>query len=211
MNNSKQLAFFAAIGGGAVSGFALLGWDASLGIQPLVLPNDSVEIKPGLFQPVTGSPKVLVSSNGASRSLSFADDGTLAVLCSFGSLSSELKVRLGSLTGLPKQLAAAVGGTHKLYLNAGASHAGEFYLVAGSVSGIAPGFPLGAFQVPLNFDAYTNLMLTSPNLLPFTHTFGVLNASGRATASIAIPAGLSVGAGLSVNHAFIALDALLLP
>jgi hypothetical protein len=116
-------------------------------------------------------------------------------------------VRIGSLTGLPGQISQAAGGTHNLYLNAGAAHAGQVYVVAGSASGTAPGTPVGLFTVPLNVDWYTDMTLQNANLLPFLNTFNVLNADGRATAGIAIPPAVPGITGVVVHHAYGVLDA----
>jgi len=109
-----------------------------------------------------------------------------------------------TLTASPHALRAAVGGSQVLGLRAGLAHAGQAYWLVGSLSGIRPGFRLFGFDVPLNPDAYTVLTL-SPLGAPYYVGFqGQLDAAGRATATLALPAGLPA---LTVQHAFVVFDA----
>ena len=94
------------------------------------------------------------------------------------------------------------GGTQPLELNAGPSHAGEFYLVVGSLTGTQPGTALGGLHLPLNPDVYTTYSATHPNLAPLVSTFGTLDASGRAAASINFIPEL---AGFVLHHAYVTI------
>jgi hypothetical protein len=205
LNAAGQLLFANALSGGG-NAQSWYSWDPVLGLQPVFFPLDSVEVQPGVFRTmvsVASGP----NSNGASRPLCFANDGTVTVRPSFtdGSFGI-MTVRIGSLTGLPRKISAATGGTHSLYLNAGPAHAGQAYVVAGSGSGTMPGTPVGLFLVPLNVDSYTDFTLANANVGPYVNTLGVLNTGGRALAQIVIPPLPPGFAGLVVHHAYGVLD-----
>ena len=102
------------------------------------------------------------------------------------------------------------GGAQRLSLDAGPEHAGQIYVVLGSLSGTTPGLALGAVTLPLAVDAYTQYTLASPGIGPLVGTFGLLDAQGRSEApSLAFPAGTDPAlAGVVAHHAFVALDAL---
>ncbi len=104
-------------------------------------------------------------------------------------------------------LSIAGGGVQRLSIDAGVARAGGIYLVAGTASGTAPGFDLGAVHVPLNFDAYSLASLGMANQGPFAGTLGVLDANGRATAAIVLPAAAvnPAQAGLQLDHAALVL------
>jgi hypothetical protein len=164
--------------------------------------NDSIEVQPGVFRTYiqTG---VGPNSNGGARPLCFANDGTVALKPSFSDGSAGIiTVRIGSLTGIPGTVSQAAGGIQNLYVNAGAAHAGEIYLVLGSVTGTMPGTQIGPFLLPLNFDFYTDLTFQNANTLVWLNTFGVLNSDGRAVAQIAIPPAISGILGIVLNHAY---------
>ena len=103
----------------------------------------------------------------------------------------------------------SAGGSVNFSLQAGAHHAGELYLLVGSVTGTTPGFMVDGILVPLNVDAYTVLTLKRANQGPFKNTFGVLDGAGSAPGPVAIgplPAGLDPSlAGLHLDHAYVTL------
>ncbi|MBM3975996.1 MAG: hypothetical protein FJ299_03270 [Planctomycetes bacterium] len=105
-------------------------------------------------------------------------------------------------------LSVAAGGAVHWSLNAGSQHAGHAYWIAGSLSGVAPGLDLGAVHLPLNVDAWTLVTVTQPNQGPFGATLGVLDALGRAGATLSLPP-LSDPSlvGVQANHAYVVLDA----
>ncbi len=107
-------------------------------------------------------------------------------------------------------ISVADGGVQNLFLDAGLANAGALYLLNGSATGTIPGIPFGGFTIPLNFDAYLVATLKFPNLPPLDDSLGLLDASGRATASFsADPGTLKPGlVGLELNHAFVVLSPL---
>ncbi len=87
-------------------------------------------------------------------------------------------------------------------LNFGPSASGSLYFLLGSMTGTAPGTPLGFQTLPLNWDALSLFTLTHPGAPFLPGSFGTLDAAGRATASLAAPAGtLSGFSGLHLDWA----------
>ena len=100
----------------------------------------------------------------------------------------------------------AQGGKVRLDLDAGSANASGLYLVLGSISGVNPGLLFGSVHVPINFDAYSNLLLLGPNSL-IQRSVGTLDAQGRATAEFALPTNFAPGlAGLRLDHAFVVFN-----
>ncbi|MFT5284580.1 MAG: hypothetical protein ACI8TQ_000737 [Planctomycetota bacterium] len=110
-------------------------------------------------------------------------------------------------------LSLSTGGTQVLSLTGGASSANWFYWIFGSVTGTAPGIDFGGgIILPLNFDVYFNITLTTPTLGAFNSFFSALDGSGNATASLTLPAGLDPAlAGVTMNHAYLAAEILGVP
>lgn len=104
-------------------------------------------------------------------------------------------------------LDAVAGGTQSFALAAGLAHAGEAYILLGSLSGTTPGIQLGAGVLPLNFDAYLNWTLVSAASTPLSQSIGFLDAAGAAGASLVLPPGFAAALiGLQADHAFVTLD-----
>ncbi len=204
LNAVGQVVFSNALSGGAFAQ-SYYSWDPVLGLQPVFFPNDQVEVQPGIFR-ILSSVATAPNSNGDARLLLFANDGTVTLRPSFTDGSFGIvKVRIGSLTALPKKISNATGGTQTLYLSAGLAHAGQIYAVAGSASGTNPGTPIGAFIVPLNIDVYTDFTLANANAGPYVNTLGTLDVNGRALAHIMVPPALGL-TGIVVHHAYGVLD-----
>ncbi len=112
------------------------------------------------------------------------------------------------LTANAALLCAPAGGAVGLNLDAGVANAGEIYLVAGSVTGTAPGTLIQGLLLPINFDAYTSFTISNagaPALFP--QTIGVLDGLGRASAQIVLPPGALVNnVGLHIDYAFFVAD-----
>lgn len=113
-----------------------------------------------------------------------------------------------SLVASSTSISLSVGGQQELSVLAGAGNAGKLYLLLGSLSGNTPGIPIGISSVlPLNFDAYFNFTLASPNQPPLIQSFGVLDSAGTATAKIQLAPGLPIaGLPLVANHAYVVID-----
>ena len=79
----------------------------------------------------------------------------------------------------------------ELSLDASAAQAGRKYLLLGTISGTSPGFMLPGGQVmPINWDAFTNLMLSLLGTSVLQNGMGTLDAMGCATAIFDSPGGL---------------------
>lgn len=100
-------------------------------------------------------------------------------------------------------LDAAAGGAQTFALDAGVAHAGELFIMVGTLSGTAPGTPLGSLSVPINVDAYTTLLLTTGSI-PLAPKFGLLDANGQASAVLNLAPGLANAyVGQTAHHAFV--------
>jgi len=104
----------------------------------------------------------------------------------------------------PSQLSLSAGGFQTFDIDAGPDRAGSFYIVLGSVTGTDPGIPFPPFHIPLNFDFYFSLTLTSPGGTFMASSIGFLDDEGEMDdAGFTIPAGTNPEfAGLTLHHAF---------
>lgn len=108
-------------------------------------------------------------------------------------------------------ISLSAGGTQSFKLVAGPERAGWIYLISGSVTGTSPGIPVDGVVVPLALDAYTLSLLSSFGGLPIPMSLGFLDADGRATAELIVPAGTDPTlAGVVGYHAFLTLNPFLL-
>lgn len=101
-----------------------------------------------------------------------------------------------------KQFLSILGDTQELTLNAGSENKNRPYLMLGTMSGTAPGLPLGDLVLGINPDSYTLLTLNAANSSALQNTFGNLDQSGQATARISVPAGLGP---VQLHHAYVLL------
>ncbi|MFH2002212.1 MAG: VCBS repeat-containing protein, partial [Planctomycetota bacterium] len=85
------------------------------------------------------------------------------------------------------QVSESAGGTSHLYMKAGPDNGSRNYLILGSVSGSSPGFDLpGGEVLPLNWDLFTDILLSLLNTPTCADFMGTLDASGKATATLDI-------------------------
>jgi len=90
-------------------------------------------------------------------------------------------------------ISAAAGASLSL-VNTAPCLVGDTYIVAISVTGDTPGTPVGAFVLPLVFDAATQTGLNLINTPPFLAFLGTIGANGQGVANFApAPAQLSPG------------------
>lgn len=117
----------------------------------------------------------------------------------------------GDLYADVQTVSLVMGGTQTLTLNAGAAHAGEFYLLLGSLGGVGP-TPLLGVDLPLTADAYFDLTLSQGGAGLLGGNFGVLDAAGSATATFSIPPTPNFLLVLTpARHAYLTFDANLSP
>lgn len=125
-----------------------------------------------------------------------------------GNFPGEVRVYSGRslrLVSDVSEVSAASGGRQLLSIDLGAPLAGMPYLILGSMSGNRPGVSLQGVNLPLNVDFYTSFTLTSANGPVLQGTFGMLDAQGRAQASVQVPASLAL-TGLAVLHSCLWFD-----
>lgn len=98
------------------------------------------------------------------------------------------------------------GATVPLTLNLPQA-AGAQYVVLASLSGTVPGTVVQGVTLPLNFDDVLLFSLQSANTGPLQNTFGLLDGSGRASATFAAPPGfLLPAAGMRLDWAALYLN-----
>lgn len=83
----------------------------------------------------------------------------------------------------------SVGGAANLRLNGKTGNANRNYLIFGSVSGISPGivFPISNVNLPINWDIFTNLVITYSNQPFFQNFMGTLDSLGSGGAILNLP------------------------
>ena len=101
------------------------------------------------------------------------------------------------------RISISTGGAQNLFLDAGAGHAGKRYLLAGSF-GTSPGFDLFGVHVPLNPDPWFDFSLGNANSTVFQNTSAVLDAAGKAKATVRLPRINNPSlVGIVLHHAYV--------
>jgi hypothetical protein len=111
---------------------------------------------------------------------------------------------LGPLSIDTNQLSVSTGGTIDFSIDAGVGHADRNYLILGSVTGTAPGYPLpgGNVTLPLNWDVYTDLVFAYLNTPLFQDFLGKLGPVGTGAAQLNAPPIPSTAIGAVLYHAY---------
>lgn len=105
------------------------------------------------------------------------------------------------------QISLGTGGSQKLTLSAGSTHANGVYLLLGSASGTQPGLNIGGVSLPLNPDSWLVTSALNANSGPFVNTAGTLSSLGVGNASITFPPlNIPVLFGLPFDHAYLVLS-----
>jgi len=110
-----------------------------------------------------------------------------------------------SLTTDTDNISESTGGSVIFYLDAGAANGGRKYLILGTLSGTAPGIPLsgGAVTLPINWDLFTNTIMSFLNTTLFYDFMDSLDVNGEAKANMNVPAVPGTGiAGMTMHFAF---------
>jgi hypothetical protein len=110
-----------------------------------------------------------------------------------------------SLWAKAYSVSAASGGSVDFMLDAGPGNSARNYLILGSLSGTLPGYPLpgGFVELPLNWDAFTDLSLLLTNTPVFMNFLGKLDNDGRAEAVLNAPPIPPGYAGLKMSYAYV--------
>ena len=148
-------------------------------------------------------------SVGADRAIYVtADIDTLGTSSSSDDTEVLFRVQMRELVTQTTQHDLSDGGSIDLRLYTPRDVNCDLYWVFGSLSGTAPGTPVGGgLTLPLNVDAYTTLTATKPNTAIHTNTFGAPDALGTADASVNLPAGLDPSlAGGTLSYAYVCID-----
>ena len=113
-----------------------------------------------------------------------------------------------SLTADVLEISRREWSTQTLTFDAGPMHAGQEFVVMGTRSGTDPGFTQSGFTIPINPDAYTDLLTRQPQLSPIEPLHGFLDASGRATATFQLTRRFRSATivGQTFHHAFVVHD-----
>ncbi|MFH1998489.1 MAG: hypothetical protein ABIK28_02360 [Planctomycetota bacterium] len=96
---------------------------------------------------------------------------------------------LGPLALAKNQLFESMSATLHLELDAGKVHAFRTYVILGSATGMDPGtkLPGGSATLPLNWDSFTDLVVSLLNTTVFYNFYGKLDDYGTAEALINAP------------------------
>ena|GEM_PF-656776 len=86
------------------------------------------------------------------------------------------------LTIDPSNISVAAAGSATLTLDLGPAHAGENYIILAGASS-SPNFMLDGVLIHLAYDFIFQYSLSNKNTAMFSNTYGVLDASGQATAT----------------------------
>jgi hypothetical protein len=105
------------------------------------------------------------------------------------------------------QVSIGTPGSQNLSLVAGTAQAGRLYWIFGSVSGTWPEVPLGAVNIPLVPDLYTNVTIGLANTTLLTRFKGVIGRDGKASAQFNVPNKTPAAAiGVTAWHAWATYD-----
>lgn len=172
----------------------------------------------GVYSPLVGKTLIYDDGNDVLRQFAPGSAGDGEILANFGIPGLGGGICTMCVVGPigPKAtlqadvpaISATSGGVQQLTFSPGAAHVGDAYLILGSMSGWAPGFPLGGLQVPLNPDPYSTLTIELANSPFLVGTLGVIGPSGSVTSYlVAPPALLSPYVGTVLHHAAITASA----
>ncbi len=145
------------------------------------------------------------SSDGAPLSLN--NQGDLTQRVNFNVGGAIVRTHIGSNQCKPSTISGTVGGVHTMELDAGAANANQIYLVLCGGLGTRPGFQFGGSQIDLNIDpVWTDFAFNSLNTAPWAGTFGLLDGTGKASASFTCPPSIFIYAPQDLKHVLAVVD-----
>lgn len=166
-----------------------------------------------------------VVESGELTETAFFDVSPPGNLASFGRDSAgELYIVDGGLMGVPgtgrilklrqrdffadrRELSVSAGGVVEMSVRAPEDSPGAAYVVLGSASGNATGFPLDDTFVPLTPDPYTVFTVKSMNVGPLVNTGAFVAPDGTGTAYLALSPLDPTFAGAELRHLYVLLQA----
>ena len=122
----------------------------------------------------------------------------------------DLKVELmdPQFLGTPLYFPSLTGGVQALTMDVGPAFAGLPYRIFGSASGSCPGITYSGQVIALNPDPYFQHTLLYPNQSPLANSEGILDAQGRASATVTVPPAYAIlSVPLELWHAGVVLSA----
>lgn len=209
LNARGQLLFNQSCTDGTTTLTHYLCYTPGLGIQVATNASASYTTVLGTGTATTSISVSGTQGNSAGGPLWFNNAGDFAFRQSIdnGVVAAIVRGHAGNLTATPASIDGTAGGTQTFTVRGGAANANTLYAIIGSQSGTAPGTVLPTFgspDIPLNFDAWTNLSVNLFNTSIYTNTLWFLDGSGEATASFNLPPGLLTPTFL--HHACVGLD-----
>lgn len=110
----------------------------------------------------------------------------------------------GPLSSSASAIPETKGAIVRLDLNGGLANANRNYLMLGSVTGTVPGttLPGGQAVLPLNWDLFTNLVISLLNTPAFSKFMGTLNNQGASTATFNTLGPIPGMAGITLTFAY---------
>jgi predicted outer membrane repeat protein len=129
------------------------------------------------------------------------DSGTVDMGFHYGYFCEDWTVALHPDTHV---MPASTGGTVNFTLTAGVENAHRKYILIGGVSGTIPGkmLPGGYVILPINFDWFSQYVMTYLNTVIFTNFLGTLDSEGNSWAQLNLPTLLPTVVGLKMNFAY---------
>ena len=145
------------------------------------------------------------SSDGAPLTLN--NQGDLVQRVNFNTGGAMVRAHIGSNQCKPSTISGLAGGVHTMELDAGVTNANQIYLVLCGGLGTRPGFSFGGSQIDLNIDpVWTDLAFNSLNTAPWAGTFGLLDGTGKASASFTVPPSIFIYAPQDLKHVVAVVD-----
>jgi hypothetical protein len=123
---------------------------------------------------------------------------------SYDVLAQLIAVKSDTLTADADELPASAGGQINFALDAGAANANRNYLMVGGVTGSVPGtlLPGGFATLPVNWDPFSDLVMSLLNTPLFSDFLGQLDGAGQGAAQLNAPVLPPVAVGVTMVYAF---------
>lgn len=180
-------------------------WDPIKGLQLQLAPGDLIQTTLGGVAANNTGGTQFPSSDGSP--LGMNNYGDIVQRANFNTGGAIVRTHIGSNQCKPSTISGTAGGVHTMQLDAGAANANQIYLVLCGGAGTRPGFAFGGSQIDLNVDpVWTDFAFNSLNTAPWAGTFGLLDATGKATASFTCPPGIFIYAPQDLKHLVAVVD-----
>jgi hypothetical protein len=157
------------------------------------------------------APEALPTSTGFGEVVRHDDGIVYASRPSVNAVNRDIHVfELATLYRDENALSTAAGGNQTLQLRAGEAHAGELFVVLGSLSGTAPALLLdvdAGIELPLVVDEYTTTLVEATGAGFVDPWAALLDDHGRADVEFTLPPSIATAfAGLTLHHAYLTFE-----